>query len=188
MKFPCACGCVIHDTSDNLSYKGKIIADQDIDSLWGIIERLEEPHDEKIDVFKEVSDLLMKNIYQCPECGRVYIENQSHNYELIAFKIESDDQQTREGSKTLLKSAHGENWKGYLFGEWCDDKPEWLEHHGMIMPKVNIEVDGELVFDDYEAFEKRFHEVFEYLKGRDVIGSALLRVNGKRTFVWPGRE
>lgn len=21
MKFPCACGCVIHDTSDNLSYK-----------------------------------------------------------------------------------------------------------------------------------------------------------------------
>ncbi len=44
MKFLCKCGKVIHDTTDNLSYKGTIIADQDIDILWGIIEKLQKPH------------------------------------------------------------------------------------------------------------------------------------------------
>jgi len=44
MKFWCKCGCETHDTTDHLSYKGAIIADQDIDVLWEIIAKLQKTH------------------------------------------------------------------------------------------------------------------------------------------------
>ena len=75
MHFSCQCGNVIHDTSDNLSYKGYIIADQDIDYLIETIEKLEKPHTQYIGVYDEISKLLRRTVYQCPDCGRVYIEN-----------------------------------------------------------------------------------------------------------------
>ena len=185
MHFLCRCGYDIHDTSDNLSYKGTIIADQDIDTLWSIIEKLEQPHDNKIDVFEQVSDLLRKTIYQCPECGRVYIEDQAHDYKLVGFNFDSDEQHDQH--RSLLMSSYGEKWKGSLFAEWRDDKPDWLEYHGIIMPEVNIQLD-DLCFDDFDAFERRFYEVLDYLKKLDIIGCASLRVNGKQTFIWPDKN
>ena len=53
----------------------------------------------------------------------------------------------------------------------------------MIYPILNIKLD-DLAFDDYEAFEKRFYELLEHLKGLKLISSAILNVNHKRTFMW----
>ena len=83
-------------------------------------------------------------------------------------------------------SAYGEKWKGYLYGEWRDEKPEWSDYHGYIDPTVNIQLDN-LVFNDFEAFKKRFFEVFEYLKSMDIINYATLKINREEIFHWPER-
>lgn len=41
MHFLCYCGFPILDSSDNLSYKANIIADQDWDDIWTWYEKLE---------------------------------------------------------------------------------------------------------------------------------------------------
>ena len=188
MHFSCQCGILIHDTADNLPYKGKIIADQDFNTLWDLIEKLEKQHIDRIDVYNKIHDLLMREIYQCPKCGRIYIENQAQNYDLVGFQMESPEQQEKKENRSLLLSAYGEKWKGHLYAEWRDEKPDWwCDHHGIIMPEVNIKMDN-LVFDDYDAFEKRFYEVFEELKVRDIIVSASLKANGKTIFTWPGKK
>lgn len=184
MKFLCECGKTIHDTTDALSYKGSIIADQDMNALWDIIEKLEKPHKEQIDVFNDVCNILHRNIYQCPDCGRLYIEDQSNNYYFVRYNVENEEQE--KINKRLLISAYGEKWKGHLYGEWRDEKPEWCDCNGYINPIVNIKLDN-LIFNDFEPFKKRFFEVFEYLKSMDIIDYASLRVNGEVIFFWPER-
>ncbi|WP_288886379.1 hypothetical protein [uncultured Eubacterium sp.] len=184
MKFLCKCGKTIHDTTDDLFYKGTIIADQDMAALWDIIEKLEKPHEKKIDVYNEFSNIINRNIYQCPTCGRVYIEDQSDNYNFVQYNAENEEQ--KNINKRLLISAYGEKWKGYLYGEWRDEKPERSDYHGYIDPTVNIQLDN-LVFNDFEAFKKRFFEVFEYLKSMDIINYATLKINREEIFHWPER-
>ena len=45
-----------------------------------------------------------------------------------------------------------------------------------------------LEFDDFESFKRRFFEVLEYMKHMNIVSSAVLHVNGKRTYVWPESE
>ena len=187
MHFSCQCGNVIHDTSDNLSYKGYIIADQDIDYLIETIEKLEKPHTQYIGVYDEISKLLRRTVYQCPDCGRVYIENLAHDYKLVGFNPDSEKQQEGNDNKKLLLSTFGEKWKGYLSADWNDDIPDWQEHHGIIMPEVNVKFKN-LEFDAFESFKRRFFEVLEYMKHMNIVSSAVLHVNGKRTYVWPESE
>ena len=52
------------------------------------------------------------------------------------------------------------------------------------MPVINIELDN-LCFDDFEPFKKRFFEVLEFMKARDIVTYALLKINGKHTYQWP---
>ena len=183
MKFLCKCGNIIHDTSDCLSYKGTLIADQDLNEFWDIIEKAEQPHDERIDIFLELEKLMTRNVYQCDSCGMVFIEDQSDKYKLVMFTPCTDGTPEPEVSRKLFNSAHMENWKGYLHADWSDKKPEWCEHNGYIFPILNIKIEN-TEFDEYEAFEKRFYELFEYLKGLDLITNATLTINGKRAFSW----
>lgn len=43
MHFLCPCGNDIHDTSDCLPHKASLIADQDEEELWEILEKAEKP-------------------------------------------------------------------------------------------------------------------------------------------------
>jgi hypothetical protein len=63
MKLRCPCGQVIADNTDNLPYKGRVIADQDWDKFT---ESQIRPigHDPR----------LYQQIYQCPNCGRIQFE------------------------------------------------------------------------------------------------------------------
>ncbi len=183
MHFLCKCGYRIHDSSDFLSYKATIIADQDMNEFWNLIEKAERPHTEVIEIFYKLIKLMERSIYECPSCGRVFIENPEERSRLIRFTPCLEGEPEPDVNKRLLISSYGEKWKGSLYADWYDQKPEWMNHHGMIMPDLNIQLDN-LNFDDYEAFEKRFYELFEHLKGLDLINHATLNVNRKKVFTW----
>lgn len=190
MNFLCKCGYRIHDSSDGLSYKGWIIADQDMDEFWHLTERKEEIlHSEKADMTEvdtidsRLYSITERAIYQCPSCGRVFIEDLLDDFKLIQFTPCIDGKPEPDVSKKLLISSYGEKWNGYMFADWYDEIPNWSNAHGNIVPVVNIDLD-DLEFDDYEAFEKRFYELFEHLKGLGLITSARLDVNQKNIFNW----
>ena len=184
MKIYCKCGNVLTDSTDDLSYKGSILADQDMNTFWEIIDKLEKPHKGHISAFSEINGMLRRNMYQCTECGRLFVEDQANNYKLVRYEPEITEQDDSKINKNLLISTFGEKWKGYLIADWYDDKPDWVESHGVIMPVINIELDN-LCFDDFEPFKKRFFEVLEFMKARDIVTYALLKINGKHTYQWP---
>lgn len=187
MHFLCKCGYRIYDNTDCLSYKGTIIADQDMDEFWDLITKAERPHNETVEIFDELTSLMKRCIYQCPSCGRIFIDDQSDNSRLIRFTPCAEGEPEPDVNKSLLCSCYEEKWKGFLLADWYDEKPEWLENHGVIMPNLNIKLDN-LRFDNYTDFEKRFYELFEHLKGLNLIGYAILNVNRKRIFIWQGDE
>lgn len=177
MHFLCPCGNDIHDTSDCLSYKAGIIADQDEEKLWEILEKAEQPHTEKMNTAVEVMSLLRRNIYQCPKCGRIFLEDAADGYELVCFEPVGNV------NKKMLISSRGENWRGYLFADWYDPKPEYCEHKGFITPLCNVKFD-DLFFDDYAAFERRYFEILDEMRSRNILRRAQLSVNRERKHLW----
>lgn len=87
MWIQCYCGHQIKDTTDGIAYKARYISDQDwFDVLNNIdfnIQNLE-PNREKL-CWNNQNYLFNKTkcIYQCTECGRLYIED--NNRELREF-------------------------------------------------------------------------------------------------------
>ena len=183
MHFLCKCGYRFHDSSDCLSYKGRIIADQDWNEFWDCMEKLEKSHKNDHAIYERINHLLQLNLYQCPSCGRVFIEDPENRSQFIRFTPCLEGEPEPDVNKRLLISSYGKKWKGYLYANWHDEKPEWCAHRGMICPIVNIQLDN-LSFDVYEDFEKGFYELFEHLKELKLISYAILNVNHKRTFMW----
>ena len=177
MHFLCPCGYDIHDTSDCLSYKASIIADQDEEELWEILEKAEKPHTDKMDIATEVMRLLHRNIYQCPKCGRIFLEDAADKYELVCFEP------VKDVNKRMLISEHGENWRGYLYADWYDPKPCYSEHKGFISPICNVKFD-DLFFDDYETFERRYFEILHEMQTRKILRRARLNVNRETKHKW----
>lgn len=177
MHFLCPCGNDIHDTSDCLSYKASIIADQDEEDLWEILEKAEKPHTDKMDIAAEVMRLLHRNMYQCPNCWRIFLENAADRYELVCFET------AEPVNKRMLISEHGENWRGYLYADWYDPKPYYSEFKGFISPICNSKFDN-LFFDDYDEFERRYFEIFCEMQTRKILRRACLKVNRETKHSW----
>ena len=177
MHFLCPCGNIIRETSDCLSYKAGILADQDEEELWEILEKAEKPHSEELNIAIEVMRLFRRNIYQCPNCGRLFLENAADGYELVCFEP-AEPANTR-----MLISEYGEDWRGYLYADWNDPKPYYSEHKGYISPICNVKFD-DLIFDDYEAFERRYFEIFNEMKSRNILRRAALNVNRETKHKW----
>ena len=184
MWIACPCGNRIHDNTDFISYKARIIADQDFDDM---VEEINKAVQRKVsgeeleDVIDAIDDIIWryadKDMYQCPECKRIFIDGvPSRPREVHRFVPEG------EVPGDLLISVEGSKWRGFLEAEWKDEKTEWMETHGSIYAKVNpSEYYG---FDDQQAFIKRYYELFEELKKAKRIRSAILWINGKRIHDW----
>ncbi len=184
MHFWCGCGNRMSDTTDMIYYKGHIIADQDWDDLYGKIEdAIMSPEKDRKKVadqfFSDIADLC-RWMYQCPQCGRIFIDGEGAS--LHAFQPEKGCTERR-----LLQSAKGELWQGFLYAEWEDEKPEWSEHHGYVWPIVNIEYNlpG---FDDYDEFVAKYYGVFEELKEKGIIRRARLKRNRQLIHEWEAEE
>lgn len=177
MHFLCPCGNDIHDTSDCLPYKASIIADQDEQELWEILEKAEQPHADKMDIASEVMRLLHRSMYQCPRCGRIFLEDAADGYELVRFEA------AEPVNKRMLLSARGEDWRGYLYADWYDPKPQYLDCKGLISPLCNVKFDN-LYFDDYDEFEKRYFEILHEMTERKILRRARLNVNRETKHSW----
>lgn len=190
MHFRCMCGYRIHDTTDNLSYKASILADQDDEDFSDEIERY--VSDETLDpnacmhhIMHIWSEYLWRKIYQCDQCGRIIIEDRSGRLYFFAPEFEL------EGTvgKRLLTSVKAEDWKGYLHGEWDEEKYEWREHQGYIYVNTNDEsFPGWQEFDSREELEKEYYALFEKLREAGRIRSALLKIGRERVHSWPPRS
>lgn len=174
----CHCGYVIHDSSDYLSYKGSIMSDQDepdyIDSVAELIESDSPDRVELVDKFICNFCDMTKTIYQCSQCGRLYIEEDN---KLFCFKPENHT------NNNVLKSVHGEKWKGLLYAEWNDEKPEWCEHKGYVGADVNCPCES-IESDNKQEIIDEYYRLFEKLKQAGVLRSALLKINKEWIHDW----
>lgn len=85
-KIKCKCGNILHDNSDNIGYKGRIISDKEffplLDLADEIIER--ESDDRKklsMEFRRNIGEYIrLKDVFQCYECGRLAVEGESGEF------------------------------------------------------------------------------------------------------------
>lgn len=79
----CRCGNVLHDITDRIRYKGYIISDRERFDLYDLADEMIESDDPDRELLAMTfrsnigcgdSYIRMKEIFQCPQCGRVLIE------------------------------------------------------------------------------------------------------------------
>ncbi|WP_054971722.1 hypothetical protein [Paenibacillus sp. A3] len=109
MKIRCECGGIIVDQTDSLPYKGHLISDQDwfdfLDAIDRAIEKSGPTDKDKERAAMSIRRLavhLTKLIYQCTNCGRLYVTNEEE--ELETFQ----NLKPFEG-KSILASDSGKN-------------------------------------------------------------------------------
>ena len=109
-KIVCRCGNILSDNTDRISYKGHIISDQEYFDLFDLADEMIESNvscREDLAMtfrrnigFGETSYIRLRDIFQCPLCGRILVENASG--EFCLFAPEEHDE------KNLLDYAAGE--------------------------------------------------------------------------------
>lgn len=176
MNFSCRCGYCFHDNADELYFKARIMPDQDTNEFWQLIEDAEKPHtkDEQHDLHGKLYDLLERCIYQCPECGRLFLENASGS--LTMFTPSDTAEPEPEVDRRMLISDHGKNWRGILSGYWFDPKPVWKPYQGIIRVRIGEDTETLQELNDFAEMERQFHAVFEKLRAEDRIHYAAFHV------------
>lgn len=105
MKFQCECDYIFVDQTDNLPFKADIYPDQSIEAMYKAVDKIFESqrpnndleYDRMIDaIFSPVG---RRTMYQCPKCGRIYIEE--NDGRLSCFVPESENV-----SKNLLEGGN----------------------------------------------------------------------------------
>lgn len=158
MKIRCACGELIVDQTDFISYKARFIADQDWDDAVGDEDRLWS---------------CSRHMWQCLACGRLYIDD--HDGGLQCFVPES-----AEAPVNLLRSVHRDRWKRPMVGNWRTGADR-----GDLWWGFGVSDEGMEEFDRWDDLERRYFEVFKRLRGEDLLRSALLRRAGRTVHAWP---
>lgn len=82
MWFNCHCGNTIKDNTDCLRQKGHLTPDQDLYSVWDgideqVIDRVASsqlPVNDAYVLSRRIMSLPTRTMYQCSECGRLYID------------------------------------------------------------------------------------------------------------------
>lgn len=85
----CRCGNILHDITDGIRYKGFIISDREQFDLYDFADEMIESDDPDRELLAMTfrsnigcgdSYIRMKEIFQCPQCGRVLIETAPGEY------------------------------------------------------------------------------------------------------------
>lgn len=84
MWIQCRCGHQIKDTTDSISYKARYILDQEwfdvLDNIDSSIENSDTNKDKLCQDNRKFLNGKVKIIYQCTECGRLYIEDSKKEF------------------------------------------------------------------------------------------------------------
>ncbi len=94
MWIQCICGNQIKDVSDEVRYKARYISDKDWFSLLDKVESLIESNEpDKNKLRREFIDLMFqktKDMYQCMECGRLFVDNKDRILSRFAPELNAD--------------------------------------------------------------------------------------------------
>ena len=185
LRFPCRCGKDFFVSKDS-PYQAYYLADQDENEYAEICDCAEKPHAETLPLPAKMIRLIRRNLYQCPHCGRLYFDDLTGR-PMTVFTPDADAVPDLNADRHLLMSVHGEKWRGDLYAEWDDVKPEWRDHAGDVLAEVNPDPVWE-GFDTYEETERRFYALFEELRRQDKIDYATFKVNKETKFKWRREE
>lgn len=122
MYFHCACGEMINDTTDALSYKAHLIPDQDLWTFMEAVDRIAEtfatsrepdPERRLSHLQHEVGDLwsrFFRRVYQCQWCGRLHLQplQKSPHFHVFAPEGEGVPTRLRLGEAVLAALPQGE--------------------------------------------------------------------------------
>ncbi len=108
-KIICRCGNIIPDITDNLPYKGYIISDKEQFKMYETEnnqkEHLAMTFRNNIGIGKKY--IRLKEIYQCPECGRILVETIPGKYSFFC---------PEENTENNLLNYDGEETAEYIPG------------------------------------------------------------------------
>jgi hypothetical protein len=183
MKISCVCGNRISDSTDFIRYKVRFIADQD---WYDVVDASEEPEsvityrgDEPTGTASMARHRLWRwsrTMWQCTRCGHLWLED--HEYEVRGFApIEPST------PRNLLRSIHEDRWKRPLVGgwrTWVRDGPK-----GELWWGFGDAEEGFEEFEQWDQLERRYYEVFERLRAKDILRSAFLRNGDRMVHEWP---
>ena len=98
MKIQCPCGYLIPDSTDNLPNKAHFIADQDWDAFWEEVDAAVEKsgpsaRQKEAAVMRLRSLRMFRPAWQCPDCGRILVDDPSHTAR--SFAPDPDDEPVR---------------------------------------------------------------------------------------------
>jgi hypothetical protein len=195
MKFSCACGMTLRDQADFLPHKAHFVADQDLFDLYDELEthvahlasRVAGARGEGAERTKAEEACLAslfasfeayhRAMYQCPSCGRVYVDDQGHKL----HRFDVDDPAPR---RDLLGSIRREQWRRPLTARWIprDDRGEltWQASGG-----ARADDEGFEEFTTWEALVSRYHEVLGRLRDEGTLRHAVLRRGDEIVHAWP---
>ena len=189
MKFNCHCGYLFVDNTDFLRFKGHITADQDLEELDNSVENYHISEKEYINALCN-----MRCIYQCPRCGMIYIDNDDGEFSVfvpskyvdmnrISEKVKDSPEEHYGEYCRLFQSARGDMWRGWIYGEWYDEKRSWEDAPLM---KISINLNSR-EYDEYskkhygslEEMQADYIRLADELAQKDLIRFARFWVNGK---------
>lgn len=121
MKFMCTCGAIIRDQSDYLPHKANIVSDEDFFDLYGVLDQLMVGAPKDPDVLNRHTLGFWRAIYQCPACGRIYLQARGRLFE---FTPTEDD--TPRNLLTGARAAlFGQIWEELTAAPSSDNRLAW---------------------------------------------------------------
>lgn len=107
MKFLCTCGVVMRDQSDYLPHKAHLVADEDFFDLHDVIDQLIAQGPDDPDALTRLVPAYWRELYQCPDCGRLYVAARGELHEFVPA-IEGSPRDLLAGRRSAL--FHSECW------------------------------------------------------------------------------
>lgn len=167
MKLSCPCGQTLADSTDYLSRKASLVADQDREDL---AEAFLASGEDRYDL---LSAHFAATLYQCGACGRLFLERDGS---LHLFVPEGEP-------APLLHSARGSAWRRPLLGHWRHGRGE------LCWPCSGAAGDRDEgwleAISTWEELETRYRETRDRLLAAGRLRSALLTRDGAIVDRWP---
>lgn len=165
-KIVCRCGAVLPDSTDCISYKARLLADQDFPDFF------EKMEDARPDAAPSEAWRYLGEIFQCRDCGNLIVFPPGGAPPCDFQPVDRDNWQW------VTRSHLGEKWKGMLHGHYRKEKDL-----GELFWYTNGD-QGLLTALSLDETRRRYGEKFEELRSRGVLKNSFLRVNGENEHQW----
>ena len=172
MHFSCICGHRISDTSDNLPYSARVIADVDIYDYWEAWERT--GRGQSLGILSDPMGY-ERIIYQCEECGRLYFDDPDDPSRFISFLPE-------DKNVMVTGPIEPDSWRGYIYAVSDLGMERGI---GCCFTNWNYGSGEEYKkFDTYKSMREYFDEKLQELQAADRVKSAWVNKDGETVFRW----